>query len=342
MSDRPSTQIRLDRLSVVFRSGGVLARGDTAALRDVSLTMPRGGTLGLVGESGSGKSTLGNVLVGLVKPTSGSVMVGDEPLGRQAPGFRQLVGQNPRWTLNPVLPVWRSVAEPLAIAGSPRRTRRDESVRMLRAVGLPDQLAQRYPHELSGGQVQRAAIARALVSRPELVVFDEAVSALDVSVQVHTINIIKELQAQRAFNALFISHDLASVRYAADTVAVLYRGMLMHVAPADTFYDQACHPYSLALRSAGTGDETVSLREAPDGSADGGGTDAEGCPLAGRCPFVVSRCTAERPVLREVNGQRTACHRAEDLAAATDPSGLVTRDAVRPAADEPRPDQGDR
>lgn len=329
MTSPPSTPIQLDRLSVVFKTGGLLNRGHTAALQDITLTMAPGQTLGLVGESGSGKTTLGKVLVGLVRPTSGAVVVGNGTT-RQQPGFQQLVGQNPRWALNPRLRIWRSVAEPLAIAHTPRADRRSTSERMLQSVGLTAEFADRYPHQLSGGQLQRAAIARALVSKPALIVFDEAVSALDVSVQVQTINIIKDVQAELGFAALFISHDLASVRYAASKVAVLYHGMLMHTAPSNAFYERPCHPYSLALQSANVSGHAVSLREDLDDGPDPASADPPGCPLASRCPFVLPRCRVERPALRDVAGQLTACHRADELAKTADLTSLLTRDT--PAA----------
>jgi ABC-type glutathione transport system ATPase component len=329
----PDRQIELANVSVVFRTGGALSHGHTTALRQVSLALPARKTLGLVGESGSGKSTLAKVLVGLVKPTSGTVTFADGRSSGGRPGFRQLVGQSPRWALNPQLRVWRSVAEPLAIAHTPRAARRTTAEEMLQAVGLPREFGNRHPHQLSGGQLQRAAIARALVSKPGLVVFDEAVSALDVSVQVQTINLIKDLQIKLGFAALFISHDLPAIRYAAEEIAVLYHGMLMHVAPSAAFYDRVYHPYSLALQAAGTNDRTVSLREDPPDPEQSAASDS-GCPLAGRCPFAIALCNAQRPELRKIHGQDTACHRAEELAEVDDPTQLVT--AAPPPSNEPR------
>jgi ABC-type glutathione transport system ATPase component len=319
-------RVEITDVSVVFRTGGALSSGHTTALDRVSLALPAGETLGLVGESGSGKSTLAKVLSGLVKPTSGTVTVSDGAAQRIKPGFRQLVGQNPRWALNPQLRVWRSVAEPLAILGTPRAVRRSMVDEMLGQVGLPVEFGDRYPHQLSGGQLQRAAIARALISEPGLVVFDEAVSALDMSVQVQIINLIRRLQSELRFNGLFISHDLAAVRYAASTIAVLYRGMLMHVAPVSSFYGRLYHPYSLALQAAGADDGSgISLREEPLTTAGSPGPAANGCPLSSRCPFVIPRCGSERPALTELQGQQTACHRAAELAQAADPAQLLSQ-----------------
>jgi ABC-type glutathione transport system ATPase component len=226
------------------------------ALNAVSLAIPRGVTVGLVGESGSGKTTLARVLLGLLAPQRGSVEFDGRPMtGRHARSQRkgriQAVLQNPDWSLNPSLRVWRSVAEPLAITSQgTRRERRGVVEEMLAMVGLDVSIADRRPHELSGGQRQRVAIARAMITHPDLIVFDEAVSALDASVQTQVLNLIKDLQTQTGFAALFISHDLAAVRYVADDVAVLYRGDLVEYGPVRRFYEEPTHPYSRALLSS--------------------------------------------------------------------------------------------
>lgn len=225
------------------------------ALRGVSLDIFPGETVGLVGESGSGKTTLGRALLGLVRPTSGEVLFeGHAIIGRGArrrlKGRLQVVLQNPDWSLNPSLRVWRSVSEPLAIAGgTSTRERRRAVEEVLALVGLDASLAERRPHELSGGQRQRVAIARAIVTRPSLIVFDEAVTALDVSVQTQVLNLIQDLQAEHGFAALFISHDLAAVRYVSGRIAVAYGGELVEVGPVQRFYDEPEHPYSRQLIS---------------------------------------------------------------------------------------------
>jgi oligopeptide/dipeptide ABC transporter ATP-binding protein len=176
---------------------------------------------------------------------------------------------------------------------------------MLEMVGIEASMATRFPHELSGGQRQRAAIARALIARPRLVVFDEAVSALDVSAQAQVLNLIKETQAEQRYAALFISHDLAAVRYVADRLAVMYLGAIVAEADAATFYGRPKHPYAVALMERE--DDRLALGP-PDGLAR-----PTGCALAGRCPYAVDRCTTEAPSLRSVGSQLTACHRAEEL-----------------------------
>ncbi|MYU10068.1 ATP-binding cassette domain-containing protein [Streptomyces sp. SID8361] len=225
------------------------------ALDGVSLSVPRGQTTGIVGGSGSGKTTLGRVMLGLVKPEQGQVLFDGRPMtGRGAfdrmRGRLQVVLQNPDWSLNPALRVWRSVSEPLAVSGSvARRDRRDAAIEMLGLVGLDRVLADRRPHELSGGQRQRVAIARAMITSPDLILFDEAVTALDASVQTQVLNLIRDLQAQRGFAAVFISHDLAAVRYISDHIAVAYRGSIVETGPVERFYGRAEHPYTRQLLS---------------------------------------------------------------------------------------------
>ncbi len=223
------------------------------ALRGVSLDIHPGETVGLVGESGSGKTTLGRALLGLVRPTSGEVLfegvaVAARGASRKLKGRLQVVLQNPDWSLNPSLRVWRSVGEPLVVAGGmSKRERRRAVDEMLALVGLDASLAERRPHELSGGQRQRVAIARAMITRPSLIVFDEAVTALDASVQTQVLNLIRDLQAEQRFAGLFISHDLAAVRYVAHRIAVAYRGELVEVGPVQRFYGEPEHPYSRQL-----------------------------------------------------------------------------------------------
>jgi ABC-type glutathione transport system ATPase component len=223
------------------------------ALRGIDLELEPGRTLGVVGESGSGKTTLGRVIVGLNRPSSGTVRFAGRPLAaprgsRSLRGRMQVVLQNPDQSLNPRLQVWRSVAEPLVNSGRRGRHRlRREVESMLELVGLNPTIARRRPHELSGGQCQRVAIARAIISRPDLVVFDEAVTALDASVQIQVLNLIRDVQAERGFASVFISHDLAAVRYVANDIAVFREGRLLEHGPVDRFYGVPDHPYSRQL-----------------------------------------------------------------------------------------------
>ena len=241
--------IALDRVSLVYRTGPVWSRRETAAVKEVSLEIRRGEILGLVGESGSGKTSMGRLCLGLLTPTSGSARFEGEPMPKRRAmrGRAAVVLQQPEWALNPRLKVRTSVGEPLTIRGASRDERGRRVAEALAQVGLDPDIAGRYPHELSGGQRQRAAIARALVTEPRFVVFDEAVSALDVSVQMQILNLIRDLQGSRAFSALFISHDLAATRYVADRIAVMRFGELVEVAPVGRFYARPEHPYSREL-----------------------------------------------------------------------------------------------
>ena len=251
MTDQPI--LILDHVTTSFRQGWGRRRHVVTAMDEVSFAIARGETLGLVGESGSGKSTTGAVALGLQSPDSGTVLFDGGALGRRGDrvGRIQAVLQNPQWSLNPRLRVADSIAEPLTVVrGGRLREHRDTVIAMLDAVGLEPAFADRYPHQLSGGQCQRVSIARALVTQPEFIVFDEAVSALDVSVQAQILNLIKDLQAERGFGALFISHDLAAVRYLAHRIAVMKSGQVVELAETKRFYGTPTHPYSRQLLEA--------------------------------------------------------------------------------------------
>jgi len=242
--------IALDRVGVSYRKGPVWSRATFEAVRSVSFAIAPGETLGLVGESGSGKTTLGRVCLGLQKPSRGTVRFEGGPLGRRR-GLRgrlSVVLQHPEWALNPRLRCGLSVAEPLTILGTASAAeRRARVATLLGQVGLAPDLADRYPGELSGGQRQRMAIARALVTEPRFVVFDEAVSALDVSVQAQVLNLVLDLQRQHGFAALFISHDMAATRYVSHRIAVMKAGELVELSAAERFYGEPEHPYSRQL-----------------------------------------------------------------------------------------------
>ncbi|WP_291053403.1 ATP-binding cassette domain-containing protein [Herbiconiux sp.] len=242
--------LELDQVSTVFRSGWGRGRRELTAMDDITLSVPAGETLGLVGESGSGKTTTGSVALGLRRPTSGTVRFLGRPFDRRrgTAGQIQAVFQNPNWSLNPRLTVGASIAEPLSAAeGGSLSSHEDAVLTMLDEVGLHRSVAERHPHELSGGQRQRVAVARALITRPRFIVFDEAVSALDVSVQAQVLNLIKDLQAQNGFAALFISHDLGAVRYVSHRIAVMRLGEIVELAETERFYDAPEHDYSRRL-----------------------------------------------------------------------------------------------
>ena len=244
--------VALEGVSLTYRRG-LLGGEGTAAVREVTLSIAAGETLGLVGESGSGKTSLGKLCLGLLRPTAGRVLFqgGPFPARRSLRGRLSVVLQHPEWALNPRLRCGASVAEPLEILGTAERAARQRKVaELLDAVGLDPSYAERFPGELSGGQRQRVAIARALITEPRFILFDEAVSALDVSVQAQILNLVRRLQAAFGFAALFISHDLAATRYLSHRIAVMYRGELVEVAPARSFYGRPEHPYSRQLLAA--------------------------------------------------------------------------------------------
>ena len=310
------TVTTLEHAGVTYRGNALWGGRGGDAVGEVSLTIREGETLGLVGESGSGKTTVGRLCLGLVRPTRGRVLFEGAPISGARRNFRgklSVVLQHPDWALNPRLKVATSIVEPLAILGvASASEQREKAGRILERVGLDQSLASRYPHELSGGQRQRVAIARALITNPRLVVFDEAVSALDVSVQAQVLNLIKDLQASSGFAALFISHDVAATRYVSHRIAVMYAGALMELAPAARFYAKPQHPYSRALR--------VSIAEEDRGAFELGSLQEvarpDGCPLSVRCPWAIERCHTVRPELRSLNDGLSACHRAEEVAAA--------------------------
>lgn len=256
---------------VTYRVGHGRGAEPVHALKGVSLDIMAGQTVGVVGESGSGKTTLGRVLLGLVEPAGGQVHFHGEPLtgrrhNRRHKGRMQVVLQNPDWSLNPSLHVWRTITEPLLITHAvARRDRRAAAEEMLALVGLDAGLADRHPHELSGGQRQRVAIARAMITQPDLIVFDEAVTALDVSVQTQVLNLIRDLQAERGFGAMFISHDIAAVRYVSDRIVVAYQGELVESGPVERFYHRPEHPYTqqLLALTPGRGGEEDGSRHGP-------------------------------------------------------------------------------
>jgi peptide/nickel transport system ATP-binding protein len=307
--------VELDDLRVWFpiKSGLVLDRhvGDIKAVDGVSLTIDRGETLGLVGESGCGKTTVGRAILRLYEPTSGRILfegrdiskLGESEL-RPLRRRMQMVFQDPFASLNPRHSVGRMIAEPLRVHGIASRSQSARRVReILEVVGLPVDAANRFPHEFSGGQRQRVGLARALALNPELVVCDEPVSALDVSIQAQIINLLEKLQDEFGLTYLFIAHDLAVVRHISDRIAVMYLGKIVEVAPADDLYDNPLHPYTITLLSA------IPIPDPPSPA-----NPPQACRFHTRCPFVQeSRCRDEEPLLRKVEGHEVACHWAEQI-----------------------------
>jgi oligopeptide transport system ATP-binding protein len=292
------------------------------AVDGVSLDVQAGETLGLVGESGCGKSTLSNAVVGLVTPTSGSVKVrGQEIVGADRTGLRamrahvQMVFQDPATSLNPRMRIGEAVGEPLLVRGIAKGAAlRARVAELLEEVGLRPEHADRYPHQFSGGQRQRVVIARALALRPELLVCDEPVSALDVSVRAQILNLLVELQAKLGMANLFVSHDLAVVRHVCDRVAVMYLGRLAELAPAGALYAEPRHPYTKALLASVPEPDPVVQRAKPRvalaGEIPSPANPPPGCRFHTRCPIVQEVCRREEPAWRAVGGSMVACHLA--------------------------------
>jgi peptide/nickel transport system ATP-binding protein len=307
------------------------------AVDGISLEVRAGETLGIVGESGCGKSTLARCLVRLTDITSGTVTFGGRDISRlsrrQLRPVRkelQLVFQDPYASLNPRRRVGDIIAEPLEVHGYGDRRARENRVRdLLHVVGLDASHADRYPHEFSGGQRQRVGIARALAMEPKVIVADEPVSALDVSIQAQVLNLFADLQDQLNLTYVFIAHDLGVVRHVSTRIAVMYLGQIMELAESESLYARPAHPYTEALLSAAPEIASEVAAQAEAGiampSAAGRALPRErillagdvpdlvdglsGCVFRTRCPYAVELCAAERPPLREVApGRRTACH----------------------------------
>ncbi|MGD9333297.1 MAG: dipeptide ABC transporter ATP-binding protein [Desulfobacterales bacterium] len=301
--------------------GGVLMKEIAAvkAVDNVSLSIQKGETLGLVGESGCGKSTFGRAIMRLEEPTAGEVWYdGDNILtydGQQIRALRkkmQIIFQDPFSSLNPRKPVASIVGEPLLIHGMKNRRERDLRVQeLLQVVGLSKEHMRRYPHMFSGGQRQRIGVARALALNPKLVVCDEAVSALDVSIQAQVLNLLKDLQDEFGLTYLFISHDLHVVEHISDRVAVMYLGKIVEVADSKVIYARPLHPYTQALLSASPmpNPELKRKRILLKGDVPSPINPPPGCRFHTRCPYAKTICSEKEPALQEVHsGHQAACH----------------------------------
>lgn len=317
------------------KSGVVVDRvvAHVKAVDGVSLTINEGETLGLVGESGCGKSTLSRTILQLTAPTSGSVkFLGEELVGRSRRSLRpvrrqmQMIFQDPYASLNPRKRVGQIIGEPMELHGLANGRDVDRRVQdLLDRVGLSAEHASRYPHEFSGGQRQRIGIARALALKPKLIIADEPVSALDVSVQAQIVNLLKDLQTELGLSYLFVAHDLGVVRHVSDRVAVMYLGRIVESAPAAGLYDHPLHPYSNALLSAvPIPDPRLNLtreRLVLEGDVPSPIDPPSGCHFHTRCPWSTEVCEVDDPRLEElVTDHVAACHHPQNLAAPADSS----------------------
>ena len=319
--------LRVERLVKHFplRRGLFGASGERVhAVDGVSFTLGTGETLALVGESGCGKSTTGRLVLRLLKPTSGRVLFQGEDLAtlgetamRRHRRSLQIIFQDPFASLNPRMTVEQTLAEPLALHGLARGRERERVAELLMLVGLAPEHARRYPHEFSGGQRQRIGIARALAVEPALIVCDEPVSALDVSIQAQVVNLLADLQARFRLSYLFIAHVLAVVKHIATRVAVMYLGQIVELADKRALFDAPRHPYTQALlASIPLPDPALRRRRAVlQGDVPSPAAPPSGCRFRTRCPYARERCAAEAPPLAEAEGRRVACHYWREIAA---------------------------
>jgi peptide/nickel transport system ATP-binding protein len=296
--------------------------GFVSAVADVNFVIPQGQTFGLVGESGCGKTTVGRLIVGLEKPTEGKILLDGKDLAKMRGRERkrharnvQLMFQDSYASMDPRMRVGTILREPLVIQGEGSRGDQFKKIdAILDEVGLPRAAAERYPHEFSGGQRQRLGLARALILRPSMIVADEPVSALDVSIQAQILNLMKDLQREHGLTYLFISHDLSVVRYMADTIGVMYLGKLVETGPAQDVYFRPVHHYTKGLIDtvpvADPSLERAKEHQGVQGELPSAVAPPSGCRFRTRCPAAQDLCAKEEPPLRPFSGSGhlAACH----------------------------------
>jgi len=321
--------LRIEDLKKTFTvSAGLFARPLTlTALQDITFSVKRGETLGIVGESGCGKSTLGRCILQLLSPDEGRVLWLGQDL-TQLPGEEmrkarrelQIIFQDPLASLNPRMTVGEIIADPLRtlMPELGRDERRARVLRMMEAVGLLPEMINRYPHEFSGGQAQRIGIARALITEPKLIVCDEPVSALDVSIQAQILNLLSDLKDTFGLTLIFISHNLSVVRHVSDRILVLYLGRIVELAPGDAIYTDAKHPYTKALLTAVPIPDPIRARQrnidALVGEIPSPINPPSGCTFRTRCRHARPICAEQRPILETLPDDRlVACHRWREI-----------------------------
>ncbi|MGM9950256.1 MAG: ABC transporter ATP-binding protein [Lysinibacillus sp.] len=315
--------LKVDQMKKYFPiRSGIFARttGQVKAVDDVSFEVYEGETLGIVGESGCGKSTTGRVLMRLTEPTEGRIEFNGTDLTalsseemRKMRRDIQMVFQDPYASLNPRHTVEKILEEPLIVHGIGRTSaeRKKMVLDYLKIVGLSEYHAKRYPHQFSGGQRQRIGIARALMTNPKLIIADEPVSALDVSIQAQVLNLMKQLQEELKLTYIFIAHDLGVVRHISDRVGVMYLGRMVELATSESLYEKPLHPYTQALLSAVPipDPEHVTEQMILTGDIPSPSNPPSGCTFHTRCPFAMEACKQKVPMLREITpGHSVACH----------------------------------
>jgi len=327
MDTRPDI-LRIENLGKTFSIGaGLFSRPLTlTALQDISFTIRQGETLGIVGESGCGKSTLGRCILQLLTPDSGRVLWMGEDIAslpkeemRKRRRDLQIIFQDPLASLNPRMTVGEIIADPLRtlMPELDAAARRAKVLKTMEAVGLLPEMINRYPHEFSGGQAQRIGIARALITDPKLIVCDEPVSALDVSIQAQILNLLADLKDEFGLTLIFISHNLSVVRHVSDRILVLYLGRMVELAEGDDLYEAPKHPYTRALLTAVPIPDPIRARQRSidglEGEIPSPINPPSGCTFRTRCRFAIGLCAEERPPLENTGHGLVACHRWKEL-----------------------------
>lgn len=319
--------VKIDHLKTHFDiTRGLFAKKQIVkAVDDVTFDIYENETFGLVGESGCGKSTLGRTIVKINQPTAGTITVGEKDItrltGSERKAFRksvQLIFQDPYASLNPRMTVGEIIREPMDIHGilNTRKEREERVSELLRIVGLKPDHQLRYPHEFSGGQRQRICIARTLALNPKFIVCDEPISALDVSIQVQIINLLKKIQEEMGIAYLFIAHDIGMVKHISDRIGVMYLGHLVELGESDELYGRPMHPYTKALISSiPIPDPDIGKRRRRivlEGELPSPINPPSGCPFRTRCPYAYKRCAQEMPALSDVGGHLVACWKVQE------------------------------